>query len=385
MLRNHLPPAEQFLYWPPQHQVFGYRIVDQLFASRTIRRGDRVAALPQGPELTELTYQSCAQSRTLADFMIHNVVAGLLVIKNGRIVLERYGLGLREADRWSTMSTVKSISAMLLGAAVQDGAIASIDQTVDHYVPLLIGSGYEGVTIRQVLTMCSCVNWSEDYANPQSDVNQYSASLARKTPGGVMQLLQRLRRDGQPGSRWQYNTGNSYLLGCVLRAAVGMPLADYLSQRIWQPAGMEFDAFYTLESEGGQEIAGSRAGIALRDLGRFAQFVLADGVIGADRVLPLGWVAAALTPSYRFTDQDVDFGPIRSNRLVGYGYSWWIDQDGAAVALGFAGQRIYIHRAEQLAIVTLSAFPQAPHVVPPIPDREYELVLLTDAIRQALG
>ena len=384
MQRHQLPPADQFLYWPPQFQVYGYRIVDQLFASRVVRRADKPTPLPQGRELTGLRYQSGEHSRGIDEFMLHNVVAGLLVIKNKQVVVERYGLGLRESDRWSTMSIVKSISAMLLGAAVHDGAITSIDEPVERYLPQLRGSGYEGVTIRHLLTMSSCVNWTENYADPQSDVNRYSASLASKTPGGVMALLQRLQRDGEPGSRWQYNTGNSYLLGCVLRAAVGQPLADYLSQRIWQPAGMEFDAFFTLESDGGQEIAGSRAGMALRDLGRFAQFVLNDGVIGGKQVLPHGWVDAAFTSAFELSEADRDFGQTRANRIVGYGYSWWLDQDGAAVALGFAGQRIYINRREQLAIVTLSAFPQAPHVPAPIPDRDQELMLLTDAIRRAL-
>ncbi len=380
-----LPPAEQFLYWPPQFQVYGYRIVDKLFASRVVPRGEHVSPLPRGPALTDQRYVSGGQSRTIDDFMLHNVVAGLLIIKDGQVRLERYGLGLRESDRWSTMSMVKSISAMLLGAAVHDGAIDSIDRAVEHYVPQLRGSGYEGVTIRQLLTMSSNVSWNEDYADPQSDVNRYSASLARREPGSVMSLLQKLRRSGQAGRRWQYNTGNSYLMGCVLRAAVGQPMADYLSQRFWRPLGMEFDAFYTLEHEGGQEIAGSRAGMALRDLGRFAQFVLDDGVIGGTRRLPVGWVDAALSPAYRFTEQDLDFGAIRPNRLIGYGYSWWIDRDGAAVALGFAGQRMYINRREGLAIITLSAFPQAPHVPPPVPDREHETVLLTDAIRQSLA
>lgn len=384
--RIHLPPAEQFLYWPPQFQASGYRIVDQLFASRTIRRGNTVRELPRGAEIDAgFSYESDGVRRDIDAFMDHNVVAGLLVIKDGRIVCERYGLGLRESDRWSTMSTVKSMSAMLLGAAVQDGAIANIDDPVERYVPPMRGCGYEGVSIRHLLTMSSGVNWSEDYADPASDVNQYSASLARREAGGVIRILQKLKRDHAPGSRWQYNTGNSFLLGCVLRNAVGRPLADYMSERIWQPAGMEFDAFYTVDCEGGQEIAGSRAGMALRDFGRFAQFVLDDGIIDGRRVLPPGWVDAAFTPAYRFAGADLDWGPIRSLRFTGYGYSWWLGDDGSATATGFAGQRIFIDRSRRFVMVTLSAFPQAPHVPLPQPDREREVVRLTDALQAALG
>lgn len=381
--RDHLPPAEQFLYWPPQFQVIGYRQVDKLFASRMIRRGDQPKPLPRGPELAGITYRSREVTRNLDDFMIHNVAAGLMVIQHGRVVLERYGLGLKPSDRWSTMSTVKSMTAMLLGVAVHEGAIRSLDDTVEQYLPEMVGSGYEGVSIRHLLTMSSGVDWSEDYADPASDVNRYSAALARRRPGAVLEQLRGLQRSFAPGQHWQYNTGNSYLLGCVLRAAVG-PLADYLSSRIWQPVGMEFDAFYTIEAEGGQEIAGSRAGMALRDIGRFAQFVLDDGVIEGRRILPPGWVDAAFAPAYTFSGADLELPAVRSNRLSGYGYSWWLLGDGSALALGFAGQRIFINRRERLVMVTLAAYPQAPHVPTPVPDREGELVLLTDAIRAAL-
>ncbi len=382
--RRHLPAADQFLYWPPQFQAYGYRVVDQLFASRTVRRGPSVLPLPRGPEPRDFVYRSAGVVRTIDDFMIHNVVAGLLVIKDGAIVLERYGLGLAESDRWSTMSTVKSISAMLVGAAVHDGLLPGIDVTVGSYVPMLAGTAYGEVSVRHLLTMSSGIAWSEVYADPDSDVNRYSAALARREAGAVLRQLAVLPRQDAPGTRWQYNTGNSFLLGCVLRQAVGRPLADYLSERIWQPAGMEFDAFYTVESPEGQEIAGSRAGMALRDLGRFARFVLDDGCIAAARVLPEGWVDAAFEPAFRFSGADLDVLGVRSNRLAGYGYSWWIGEDGCASALGFAGQRILIDRAERFAVVTLSAFPQAPHVPSPIPDREAEVVALTDALRSAL-
>ncbi|WP_028796107.1 serine hydrolase domain-containing protein [Thalassobaculum salexigens] len=381
--RPHLPPAAEFLYWPPQSQAYGYRIVDRLFHSRTVPAGGAGSAMPYGPEL-DLRYVSGGIERGIDAFMDHNVVAGLLVLKAGRIVLERYGLGLRDHDRWSTMSTVKSITAMLVGACIRDGVIECLDDPVERYLPAIGGSGYEGVTLRHLLTMSSGLAWSEAYADPASDVNRYSRCLAEGTPDGVITLLRGLRRTCPPGTRWAYNTGDTYLLGRVLVAALGGPLADYLSQTIWKPAGMEFDAFYTLDMPGGNEIGGSRAGMALRDFGRVGQVVLDDGVIGGRRVLPEGWVDEALSPVFLFGPRDQDFGSIRSSRLKGYGYSWWIGEDGSAQAHGFAGQRIFLDRAERLAIVTLSAFPQLPHVPAPVPDRHGELRLFTDAVRDAL-
>lgn len=382
--RNHLPPASEFLYWPPQFQAYGYRIVDQLFQSRVVRRGDRVAPLAYGIE-PDISYVVDGTRRTVGDFMDHNVVAGLLVLKDGAVVLERYGLGLRPQDRWSTMSTIKSVTAMLVGACVQDGVLDGIDDPVSRFLPKLADCDYADVTLRHLMTMSSGLDWSEVYSDPQSDVNRYSRHLAEGTPDGVIGLLRGLKSAHAPGTVWHYNTGDTYLLGRVLTAALGSDLAGYLSRTLWQPAGMECDAFYTLDARDGHEIAGSRAGMALRDIGRFAQFVLDDGRISDRRVVPDGWVDAALSPAFVFSGADRDFGSIGPARLHGYGYCWWIGSDGSAQALGFAGQRIFIHRAENLAMVTLSAFPQPPHAAPDQPDREQELLRFTDAVREALS
>jgi len=380
----HLPKAEDFLLWPPNVQAYGYRIVDRLFNSRVIRSGPSPRPLRYG-DLLQVSYQSAGHSYTLDDFIDRNALSGVLVIKDGEVAIERYGLGLLPHDRWSTMSTVKSITATLVGVALQDGAIGSLDDGVTRYVPSLAGSAYEDVTVRHLLTMSSGIRWNEDYTDKQSDVNRYSKSLADGVPGGVFALLKALPRDHDAGTHWHYNTGDTFLLGAVLRSAVGMPLADYLSRKIWQPCGMEFDAFYTLESPDGLEIGGSRAGIALRDFGRFAQFVLDDGVVDGARLLPPGWNDDANRRAFVFSDADRAQQPqIVSGALDGYGYSWWIAADGALTAVGFAGQRIYINRAERLAIVTLGAFPQPRYRGPGEHDRLAEVVAFTEAVKSAL-
>jgi len=185
-------------------------------------------------------------------------VAGLLVIKEDKIVLERYALGLQENVRWSSMSTIKSLTSTLVGAALQAGAIASLDDTVSRYIPALRGSAYDAVTVRNLLTMSSGVRWTEDYTDRGSDVNRYSKSLGDKVPGGVLALMRSLKAEHKPGSCFNYNTGDTYVLGSLISAATGKTLADYMSETIWSRLGMEFDAFYTLESDGGQEIGGSR-------------------------------------------------------------------------------------------------------------------------------
>lgn len=339
-----------------------------------IRRGRRARELPRGIEIAPV-YVAGGREHDVASFMDRNVIAGLLVLHRGRIVLERYGLGLEEHDRWSTMSTVKSMTAMLVGGAVQDGAIGSIDDPLTTYLPALGDSAYAGVTLRHVMTMSSGVRWTEVYPDRNSDVNRYSKSLADKVPDGVLKLMASLPRAHPPGSAFLYNSGDTFLLGAALTRAVGRPLADYMSEKVWQPAGMECDAFYTLESDGGQEIGGSRAGMVLRDFGRFAEFVRNDGVIDGTRVLPEGWVEAAATPAF------VVPAPPAPD-ITHYGYSWWLG-DGVMAALGHAGQRIDIFRMEDLSVVTLGAFPQPPYVPAADHDRRADVVTFTRAVRAA--
>ena len=372
--RQHLPRGEDFLLFPPSIQPYAYRIVDKLFAHRVIRRGLTARELPRGEEIAP-RYLIDGTEHDVASFMDRNAIVGLLVIRHGKVVLERYGLGLQENDRWSTMSTVKSMTAMLVGAAVKDGAIASIDDPLTRYLPALRNSAYEGVTLRHVMTMSSGTRWAEDYGDRNSDVNRYSKSLADKVPGGVLKLMASLPRAHPPGSTFLYNSGDTYLLGAALTAAIGKPLADYMSEKIWRPAGMECDAFYTLESEGGQEIGGSRAGMALRDFGRFGLFVANDGVIDGKRVLPEGWVEAAATPVFTLAAPPVA-------DITHYGYSWWLGK-GVMAALGHAGQRIDIFREEGLVMVTLGAFPEPAYAYAGEHNRRDEVAVFTRAVRAA--
>ncbi len=376
--QQHLPRGEDFLMWPPCLQSYGYRIVDKLFATRVVRRGERVRELPRGQALAA-SYVHDGAERSVDMFMDRNNVAGLLVIKDGEVVTERYGLGLQPQDRWSTMSMVKSVTAILVGAAVRDGAL-NIDDPVVRHLPQLLGSGYQRVTVRQLMTMSSGVAWSEDYGNKQSDVNRYSKSLADKVPGGVLQLLQTVPLAHEPGTVWHYNTGDTYLLGAVISAATGCTLADYLSQKIWQPCGMEFDAYYTLESGDGQEIAGSRAGMALRDWGRFALFVMSEGIVDGHQVLPPGWMDRVASQAFRLP---AEFHPsmCQALGLSGYGFSWWLRDDGGMMAMGHAGQRLYVNRAEKLIVVNLAVYPEPRYASANEPDRDGELNSLIAAYR----
>lgn len=346
----HNPDPNNFLMYSPCQQTFGYRIVDKLFATKTIHAKNPRATM-RGHDVL-----SGKEGFDIKKFMDSNNVAGLLVIHKGSIVFEGYGLGLQVDDRWSTMSTVKSMTALLVGAAVRDGFIPDVDYNITRFLPEFKNTAYDGVTIRHLLTMSSGVAWSEDYSDENSHVSQYSRALAGKVPGGVFQLLSTLSRSENPGTTWRYNTGDTYLLGAVVVAATGASLADYMSEKIWTHCGMEFDGFYTLESGGGLEIGGSRAGMTLRDMGKVSQFVIDNGSASGNQILPPNWVSESKTPAFSLPEENSP-PHLSSLHLTSYGYCWWLDDDNGMWALGHCGQRIYINPEEEFALVQLAAYP----------------------------
>ena len=178
----HVPRGEDFLLLSPTAQAHAYRNVDRMFATRAIRRGSAVLQLARGPEISP-RYQAGQEVHGVDAYMDRANVAGLLVISHEKIVLERYSLGLEENVRWSSMSMIKSLTATLVGAALQQGAIASLGDAVSKYIPALRGCAYDAVTIRDLITMSSGVRWNEDYTDRNSDVNRYSKSLGDKVPG----------------------------------------------------------------------------------------------------------------------------------------------------------------------------------------------------------
>lgn len=371
--RRYVPRGEEFLLLSPTWQAYAYRNVDSMFATRRIARGEHACPLARGPEIAP-EYELGGERRRVEDYIHRTNIAGLLVLQGDTIRLERYALGLEEHTRWSSMSMIKSLTSTLVGAALQDGTIASLDDPVSHYLPALSGSAYDSVSVRSLITMSSGVDWNEDYTDRNSHVNRYSKSLGDKVPGGVLALMRSVRGVHPPGTQFNYNTGDTYVLGALLSAATGRTLADYMSSKIWSRFGMEFDAFYTLESEGGQEIGGSRAGMALRDFGRFGLFLLRGGLIDGESVLPEGWLKAAGARVFALDPSTNTYG------ADGYGYSWWIDPDGAMVASGFAGQTLYVNRKANVVIVTLSCHPQPPFAASYGMDVKAERFAFKDAV-----
>jgi CubicO group peptidase (beta-lactamase class C family) len=307
----------------PENQAPTFRNQDQVWPVRVIRRGDAVRPLPpHARSLADLTFEVGDVRVSLSDFMARRRTAGLLILKNGGVALERYGMGNGPESRWTSFSTAKSITATLVGAALHDGAIGSLDDRCDLYLPQLRGSAYDSVTVRNVLRMCSGVAWSEENQpdGRSDDVGRLGRAMVSRRPGSVLDLLCTRPRTQPQGAVFNYSTGESCLLGAVVVAATGRPLADYCAETIWVPAGMEADASWQLESEDGLELGGLGVSARLRDLGRFGQLVLEDGAaFSGQRVMPTGWRDLAGQPDSAATA----FGRPMPGSPAGYGYHWW--------------------------------------------------------------
>lgn len=341
----------------PDIQVNTFRNIDRLFPTRTVARGKTVSTLPLSKQpLREFTYQVDGKTYDLYDVLSMNRVSGMLIIHRGEVVFEQYLLGNNEHTRWMSMSVVKSITATLIGAAIHDGHINSIDDPIVNYLPRFKGTAYDGVTVKHVLQMSSGVAWNETYTDATSDRRRMLEAQISQQPGAILDLMAALPRAAKPGTVWNYSTGETQLAGALVQAATGKPVAQYLSEKIWSKLGMEADANWWLQSPDGLEIGGSGLSATLRDYGRLGLFWLNDGVVnstnnsltatGSERILPQGWMQAA-SSRQRIGGKTVD-----------YGYMLWPMHGNSYAAEGIFGQYLFVDPDKQLVVAMWSAQPK---------------------------
>ena len=334
---SHFGSPLNILFWTPEQKVAGFRNIDRIYPTRKVRAGGKVLELPENPvELGATVIQRNGQTMTVDEYFVRQNVAGLLVLKDGKIAYERYGLGNTAESRWISFSVTKSVVSMLVGAAIRDGYIESVDEMVSDYLPRLKGSPYDQSSIENVLQMASGVQWNEDYADPASDVNSASWQTV-----ALYDYLAKKKRDADPGTEFNYNTAETNLVGTLLRSAIGNNLSTYLEEKIWRPFGMESDAFWSLTEPGGGEFGGCCISATLRDYARLGLFAMSDGRLAdGTPVLADGWMAASTTPSEPYP---------------GYGYLWWLTGGEAYRATGIFGQGICIHPEQNVVVALHSA------------------------------
>jgi CubicO group peptidase (beta-lactamase class C family) len=332
-----MPTNRDVLAWNQDQRDAAFRATDRLSLlaeAREIAPSSTPLPLPAGAPLA---------IPGIDQYLASQRSAGMVILQDGKVRFERYGLGFDAKGRWTSFSVAKSFTSTLVGAALRDGHIKSLEDKVSHYIPDLKGSAYDDVTIRQLLTMSSGVQWNEDYEDPKADVARFID--AKPDPGmdATVSYLRKLPRAHPPGEVWHYNTGETNLIGVLVSSAVKRPLSQYLQEKIWQPAGMEAKATWIL-GETGHEVAGCCIQAATRDFARFGLFVLAGG----KGVVPDNWFAQATT-------KQRDIGVPGK----GYGFQWWTYDDGAVAAQGIFGQGIFIDPKRRLVIASNSNWPRA--------------------------
>jgi CubicO group peptidase (beta-lactamase class C family) len=341
-LLANMPTDRNVLFWSDEQRKAAFRAMDALpvlAEVNTIAAGGEPYPLPVGEPL--------ALDFDLDAYFEHQRTAAMVIVHDGKIVLERYGLGFGPEGKWTSFSVAKSLTSTMVGAALQDGAIDSLDDPVTKYINGLEGSAYDDVTVEQLLTMTSGVQWNEDYTDPNSDVALFNEHQAEDGLDVTVSYMRKLPREAPAGQKWVYKTGETNLIGVLVSEATGKPLAEYLSEKVWQPFGMERDATWLLGSTG-HEISGCCIQAATRDMARFGLFVMGGGKAGGAQVVPEDWFASA-------AGKQAEIGtPGR-----GYGYQWWTYDDGTFAAQGIFGQGIFVDPARNLVIASNSNWPVA--------------------------
>jgi CubicO group peptidase (beta-lactamase class C family) len=341
-LVSNLPTDTNVLFWSIPQRDAAFRMIDRipvLAKANIIEAGDDVYPLPKGTPLDV--------GVDVDAYMKHQRTAGLVIVHDGKIRLEKYGLDFSGDGKWTSFSVAKSFTSTMVGAAIKDGDIKSIDDKVSAYIPDLKGSVYDDVSIKQLLTMTSGVKWNEDYGDPKSDVALFNAHKAEPGVDVTVSYMRQLTREAPAGSKWVYKTGETNLIGVLVSSATKKKLSDYLSEKIWAPFGMEQDASWLLGATG-HEISGCCIQASTRDYARMGLFMLGGGMAGGKAVLPDDWIAAATT-------KQADIG----ESGFGYGYQWWSMDDGTYAAQGIFGQGIFIDPKRKLVIASNSNWPQA--------------------------
>jgi CubicO group peptidase (beta-lactamase class C family) len=336
--------AAAILTWPSGERERYIAALDAFFLTRTVKAGPHARALERGNPIASFE-SGGARADYIQGFMSAQRVRGVLVLHDGKIRLERYSAPHGPATRWNSFSVAKSITSTLVGAAMKDGYIQSLDDDVTRYVKGLRGSAYDGVTVRQLLTMTSGVKWNEDYTDLNSDVARMYAQSSEPGFDMTVSYVRKLPREAPPGTKWVYKTSETNLAGVLVAEATGKPLADYLSEKIWRPYGMERDAEWMIDDVG-HEQGGCCLAITLRDYGRFGQFILDGARVDGKPLVPDGWLAEA-------TRMQVSTGP-----ASGYGYQWWVRDQGTFEGRGIYGQTLHIDPARRLVVVINSATDQ---------------------------
>jgi CubicO group peptidase (beta-lactamase class C family) len=337
----------------PDTIVENFRSLYKKYPSTTVNRSGPSYELPEKHRELPSTYVYEGKTKRISDWIKFTDTTGLLVIKDGVVVFENYYDGNEKSTRTISMSVAKSFVSFLIGVALAEGQIANLQDPVDTYVPELKGSGYEGVSLKNVLQMSSGIRFTEDYGDLKSDIVRLVVSF---TTGSINEFVAGLPSERKPGTFNQYVSADTQVLSMVLNGATKKSLTEYMQSKLWSHLGVEYSAKW-LTDPTGTEMAFGGLNATLRDYARFGLLYLNQGRnFQGKQLVPVSWIKASVTPDAPH------LMPGRnnpgSNWPMGYGYQWWIPENpqGDFTAIGIYGQFIYVHPGHNVVIAKSSAY-----------------------------
>ena len=358
----------------PDKLVVNFRSADQRFRSSLVAASADPSEFSYNLQDLPESYSYAGQTKSIAQFIEDTDTTGLIVTSGDVLLYEDYWHGNTEASRVVVWSASKSVVSALTGIAIKEGFIRDVSDPVTDYVPSLAVSGYNGVPIKDILQMSSGISFNEDYFDASSDFNQM-APRSVGLGGPLEDVLLKLEAKYAPGTVRQYASSDSQVLGMVIREATGVDLATYTETKLWQPAGMEFDAYWLTDSSGVESAFGG-LNATLRDLARFGNIYLHDGSWNGRQIVPSSWVEESVQADAPHL--------LPTEDSLGYGYQWWVPsgEEGDFLAIGIYGQAIYVNPHYNIVIAKSSAYRRYDQDGE---EMELESVAFMRAIAKALG
>jgi CubicO group peptidase (beta-lactamase class C family) len=310
--------------------------MDEIFPSRLVHRA---------PEPSRLARVAEPRIPALDDYLARTPTTGLLIARGDTILVERYQYDRTDRQRFTSWSMAKTVTAMLVGIAIAEGHIRSVDDEAATYVPELAGSEYGRTALRHLLQMSSGVRFREEYSGNDDISTLVLNTYLLRGAGGPSAVTPFNERAAPAGSRFSYSSAETQVLGLVLRGATGRPPAEYLESKIWQPIGAEADATWLVDNSG-QEATFCCFNAVLRDYARLALLMAHDGGWRGRQVIPAAWVM----------DMTITRPGQPSPGSFGYGYQTWILRGERRMFMfwGVRGQRIYVDQRSKLVMVNTS-------------------------------
>ena len=329
----------------PVFRVGCHSHFDQVYEGRLVRRATTASPLARAMQEPAVRYEYQGETFRLDDYLARNPATGLLVARGDTILVERYQYARHDRHRFMSWSMAKTVTAMLIGIAIAEGRLSSVNDHAAIYVPALAGTEYGRTSLRHLLQMSSGVRFVEEYTG-KDDVARLSADTYRQIgSGGVEAVRQFNVRAAPPGTKFYYASVETQVLGLVIRHAVGRPLADYLREKIWEPIGAEADATWLIDRSG-QEAAYCCINAVLRDYARLGLLLAHDGNWRGRQIIPAAWIKEATIVR-----------PDQPQPNAGsYGYQVWIlaGERRMFALRGIRGQAIFVDPASRLVMVHMA-------------------------------